>query len=70
METKEKIRVETDEYENKWYFNEQDQLHRINGPAIDYTCGIKFWYQNGKLHRIEGPAIEHPDGCKYWFQNG
>ena len=39
-----------------WYQNEK--LHRINYPAIEYTGGDKIWYQNGKCHRTDGPACE------------
>ena len=51
-----------------WYFN--DELHREDGPALEYADGTKVWYLNGKLHRENGPAIEFPDGSKSWFLNG
>ena len=46
------------------------QLHRVDGPAIEYPNGHKAWYLNGKLHRIDGPAIEWADGTKWWYLNG
>jgi hypothetical protein len=52
----------------EWYQN--GELHRLDGPACEFSDGSKFWYQNGKRHRLDGPAIEWPDGSKYWFQNG
>jgi hypothetical protein len=43
--------------------------HREDGPAIEYTNGDKYWYQNGNIHRDDGPAIEYADGDKSWCQN-
>jgi hypothetical protein len=51
-----------------WYLN--DQLHREDGPAIEYSNGTKFWYLNDELHREDGPAAEYSDGTKGWFLNG
>jgi hypothetical protein len=45
-------------------------LHREDGPAIEYGSGDKEWWVNGKLHRENGPAIEDDDGSKYWYING
>ena len=54
----------------KWY-NSQRQLHRDDGPAIEWYDGVKDWYQNGLLHREDGPASEWPDGpYDYWYING
>ena len=37
--------METDGYGNKrWYLN--DQLHREDGPAIEYANGAEYWYLN------------------------
>ena len=46
------------------------KLHRLDGPAVEYKYGSKFWYQNGQRHCLDGPAIEHASGHKEWFQNG
>jgi hypothetical protein len=51
----------------RWYQN--DQLHRIDGPAIERADGDQYWYQNGQRHRINGPAVEFADGDKRWYQN-
>lgn len=45
-------------------------LHRENGPAVEYTTGDKFWYQNGQMHRTDGPAVIRANGNKFWFING
>ena len=50
--------------------NEEGLLHRLDGPAIEYTSGTKDWYVNGKLHRLDGPASEWWDGTKEWRVNG
>jgi hypothetical protein len=47
-----------------------DQLHRADGPAIEYANGDKMWYLNGRRHREDGPAIERADGNKIWYLNG
>ena len=58
-------------YENgnrQWYQN--DKLHRVDGPAIEWANGYHSWYQNGQRHRTDGPAIEGADGDREWWQNG
>ena len=52
----------------RWYCN--DQLHRENGPAVEYDNGSKAWYRHGKPHREDGPAIEYAHGSKEWYLNG
>lgn len=53
----------------RWY-NLDHELHREEGPAVEYVDGTKEWYRNGELHRKDGPAIERPDGSKEWYING
>ena len=52
------------------YRNKLRQLHRLDGPAVEWNDGEKWWYINGKLHRTDGPAIEYNDGSKEWYING
>ena len=52
------------------YYYLDNELHRIDGPAIEWNSGSKLWYQNNKLHRINGPAIERVNGDKYWYYEG
>lgn len=59
-----------DESGNKTWFNEDDRLHRTNGPAIEDINGYKAWCMNGKLHRLDGPAVEHVNGTKAWWVDG
>jgi hypothetical protein len=43
------------EHDSKWWY-QQGKLHRIDGPAIEYTNGNVLFYYQGKLHRIGGPV--------------
>ena len=52
------------------YLNKEGELHRLNGPAIEYADGTKGWYVDGKKHRLDGPAFEYTDGTKDWYVNG
>ena len=62
-------RVTVDDCGTKWwYFN--GQLHREDGPAVEWADGTKYWHFNGKIHREDGPAIEWADGDKLWYLNG
>jgi hypothetical protein len=53
----------------KEYKNEKGQLHRVDGPAVEYINGNKYWFINGKRHREDGPAIEYGSGYKSWYLN-
>ena len=55
---------------NVIWFNSNGKLHRLDGPAIEWNDGSKFWYRHGQLHREDGPAVEHADGSKYWYRHG
>ena len=57
-----------DDGDRYWYFN--GNLHREDGPALEYSDGSREWYLNGLRHREDGPAIEHADGTRYWYLNG
>ena len=62
--------VKTDSYGNIYYYNDLNQLHREDGPAVEYADGDKFWFLNGQRHREDGPAIEYAYGEKYWYFRG
>ena len=47
-----------------------DQLHRIDGPAVEWANGTRMWYLNGQRHRTDGPAFECADGYYAWYVNG
>ncbi len=52
------------------YLNDKNELHRLNGPAIESVEGNKYWFENGKRHRLDGPAVRGIDGDKLWYRNG
>ncbi len=61
--------IEIDEDGNKyWYCN--GQLHREDGPAVEYVNGDKGWYIHGQLHREDGPAVEDLGCGPIWSYRG
>ena len=59
-----------DIYGIKRWKNKKGELHRLDGPAVEYIDGAEEWYQNGYLHRLNWPAAIRNDGTKEWWQNG
>ena len=59
------------EYSNHREYYVNGQLHRADGPAIEYANGDKEYWVNGSLHRTDGPAIEtkneHHYNNEYWL---
>ena len=53
----------------RFYKKGTEELHRLDGPAVERVDGGKVWYQNDKCHRLDGPAVERVDGGKVWYQN-
>jgi hypothetical protein len=56
----------TDCWGNKFHYS-GGNIHKLDGPAIEYRDGTKYWYQNGMRHRVDGPAVEFDNGEKYWY---
>jgi hypothetical protein len=52
------------------YWYKDGELHREDGPAVEYLNGTKYWYKNNYRHREDGPAVEYSDGEKHWYKNG
>jgi hypothetical protein len=50
--------------------NKGGELHREDGPAVEYLDGSKEWWINGKLHREDGPARWVSDYSWGWYLNG
>jgi hypothetical protein len=69
------VRVTKETYKNYkyWeiqYLNEDNEYHRLDGPAIEYSDGDKYWYKNDERHREDGPAREYYEGDKeYWYND-
>jgi len=59
-------------YGNKFYYKDREMtiLHRLDGPAVQYADGRKYWYVDGQQHRLDGPAVEAANGHKAWFVDG
>ena len=54
--------------DRSWFQN--DELHRVDGPAVEHANGTRAWYLNGKCHREDGPAIEYANGnCSWWLND-
>ena len=62
------IRIEKTEKYTRYYKN--DEFHREDGPAIEWSNGYKEYYINGKRHREDGPAVEWVNGYKEYWYNG
>ena len=63
-------KVTVDEDKTIQWYNDKDQLHRLDGPAIEEANGVKQWCVDGKLHRLDGPAYESANGSKSWWVEG
>jgi hypothetical protein len=45
-------------------------LHRVGGPAVEFSEGGQVWYRKGKLHRVGGPAVSWIGGVvEYWLND-
>jgi hypothetical protein len=63
-------RYVNDFYETE-YIDDNEQLHRDDGPAYIDADGNKGWYRHGQLHRAGGlPAVERVDGKNEYWENG
>ena len=65
-----KYRIEVTNAGTRRYYNNAGELHRDEGPAVEWADSTTVWYQNDHIHRTAGPAIEYPNGNKEWWQNG
>jgi len=63
-------KVTVDEDKTVRWYNDKDEYHRLDGPAIERADDYKSWWIDGKLHRLDGPAVEDAYGYKAWFVDG
>jgi hypothetical protein len=63
-----KYEVTVTGYAAWWRLN--GELHREDGPAVEWADGDKMWCLNGLLHRLDGPAVEYANGYKSWYLDG
>lgn len=53
-----------DEHGSICYFNDADKLHRLDGPAMEWSRGYKSWWINGMVYtekeweKARCPSIE------------
>jgi hypothetical protein len=59
-----------EEYTGKLDDYTERNIHREDGPAIEWDDGCTEWRVRGQRHRIDGPAVEWLDGTRYWCLNG
>lgn len=52
-----------------WYSYPKN-IHKENGPAIEFTDGAEMWYRNNLRHRVDGPAISFNNGDRMWYRHG
>jgi hypothetical protein len=54
-----------------WYDDDQ-QRHRVDGPAVTFINGSEHWFIHGRRHRSDGPAVIYPTGdySRDWYING
>ena len=50
--------------------NADGELHRTDGPAVEYPNGSRSWFVNGERHRDDGPAVERSNGYRAWWVHG
>ena len=52
-----------------WY-DDENRLHRQDGPAIEYADGGRAWLKHGLMHRLAGPAVVYAGGhTEWWIDN-
>lgn len=64
------MKIVTDKFGIKKYYNKHNQLHREDGPAIIFPNGDSHWCMNDSLHRSDGPAVEYLNGHKEYHYHG
>jgi hypothetical protein len=58
-----------DKIGNQYWYNEDGQYHRENGPAKFFVSGSQVWYIDGRRHRDDGPAFIDENGYQEWHVN-
>lgn len=52
------------------YKNKLGLHHRLDGPALEYRDGSKYWMVDGRYHREDGPAMSLSDKTEYYYLEG
>jgi hypothetical protein len=48
----------------------EGELHRADGPAVEYEDGAEEWWLHGERHREDGPALTDANGVEEWWLHG
>lgn len=57
------------EYNITRYFDSENKLHRLDGPAVENTNGnYEYWF-HGERHRLDGPAIKNYEREEWYKDN-
>jgi hypothetical protein len=62
--------MKINKFGNKIWTTNDGVLHRLDGPAVEYSGGSETWWMDGIKHRSDGPAIVFPSGHKEWHLRG
>jgi hypothetical protein len=61
------VKREVDYQGNIRYYNSKSDLHRLDGPAIEWIDGDKEWWVIGNRHRLNGYAVSWRSVHKFWY---
>jgi hypothetical protein len=62
--------MKINKFGDKIWTTNDGTLHRLDGPAVEYSGGSETWWMDGIKHRSDGPAIVFPSGHKEWHLRG
>ena len=60
--------IERSDGDKLWY--KKGEIHREDGPALEYKDGTKVWCNEGEFHKEDGPAVEYKNEKKLWYIKG
>lgn len=60
----------TNEHGDVWYCDKKGDIHRTDGPAVEWADGDREWYLHGKRHREDGSAVVWSKKRKEWWLDG
>jgi hypothetical protein len=52
------------------YWRKDGNIHRTDGPAVEWANGTKEWAIDGGNHRTDGPSVEWANGSLTWHLDG
>jgi len=56
-------------YDSEFYYKDKAKQirHRVDGPAVEWSHGTKYWIRNNEYHRLDGPANDFPFSEQLFF---